>query len=517
MEYNIEEIGFGWFGSKLAKSAEHFASNIVKTAGHELGQVAKTAQSAEGAVSGVIKKVPIIGGPIHTIMDTTFKISMAPTNLVIGVAEGQRIDHAVLNNLKEQVKEFKQVAPYAEMVVSLVPGVGQGVAAMLAAGVALSEGQPISEVIKAGLIAALPGGPLVQAAVTMGVDTIQHVAKGEKLNLQTLSQSAGGAATAALGLPPESSQALTAGIAITGGIAKGQPLDKTLADAAVNALPLSEPVKRAMTEASTLSLELVHGNSISITQTARLTALTGILPPSNPLRDSITTAVALSQKTPQQAHVIMASAIHSGLADTLIGIGAEKAPPIVKNAIKSGTALGSGLIYQEHRAVGLSKVAGKLIESGVQQSKNYPSFNEARKLAARPAAPLPGTPGGPPVSATRGFDYGSGLGQHQVGLFDVITARKSLSPADQRGFDMASATRIGLVANPRPQELSNAGHAGYAMSMGMQSHSQEEKMAMMRAIQQSPSATVGATVAVKEVAAKRENWLVRLFKALGLL
>jgi hypothetical protein len=517
---NDSNVGFGWFGSKLAKGVGHFISNVVKTAGHEVGHVLSPIQKLEGKISKGIKKVPVIGGPLHSLLDVTFKLGMAPTNLVISIAEGdRRIDQAVLNNLKEELKEFKEVAPYAEMVVSLVPGVGQGVAAAMAAGIALAEGQPIAEALEAGLIAAVPGGPLVQAAVSTGVSAIQHIAQGQKLDLNMLSHTAAGAASAALGLPPASNNALVAGITITGGIAKGEPLDKSLADAAVSALPISDTSKRAMAEASTIALELAHGHGITPAQSARIAALAAGLPPTNPLRDSIQTSLGMITKDVGNAQHIMQAALHSGLADTLVSMGAEPLAKDVKNAIKTGTALGTATIYQVQRAAGLDRAHGKLVESGIQQSKHHPVFGEARKLAgvAKPAAPRPGTPGGPPVNTTRGFDLANGLLQHQVGVFDVMHTRNRLDPAQRHGFDMAAAARIGAVGNPQPPGLSPAAHAGYAISYGMRSHGPDEKMALMQSIQQNPSAAVGATVAVKEIATEdSDNWFVRLLRALGL-
>lgn len=496
-------IGFGWFGSKLTRSMGHFASNIVKTAGHEIGHVTHTLQDAEGAVSGVIKYVPIIGGPIHSILDKTFHIAMAPSNMVVAIAEGDsRIDRAVLRLLKEQVKDFQQIAPYAEMVVSLVPGVGQGIGAALAAGVALSEGQSISGVLKAGLMGTIPGGPLVQAAVETGVGVIQHVAKGDKLNFNIISQSAVGAASTALGLPLSAKNALIAGIAITGQIAKGKAIDKALTDGAISMLPVSDTVKRAMTEASSLSLELAHGaNVMTAAQSARVAAITAVLPPSNPLHNNITVSLSLMQKHPEKSRDIMQSALHSGLGDTLISVGAQPLPPEVQKGIKSGNALGAAIIYQKHKKTALPKITGNLIESGIQQSKNHPVFEEARKLAAT-------------KNSTHGFDYANGLLQHQVGMYDVMTARDNLEPSQQHGFDLAAATRIGTVANPMPRMVSPAAHAGYAISLGFRSHTPNEKMNMMRTIQQNPSAAVGATIAVNQVTA--DNWFVRLLRAIGL-
>jgi hypothetical protein len=337
----------------------------------------------------------------------------------------------------------------------------------------------------------------------MGVGTIQHIATGAKLDLQTFAQTAEGAASTALGLPPAASNALVAGIAITGGIAKGNPLDKTLSDAAVTALPISDDAKRSMTEASTLTLELAHSGTISVTQSARIAACTAGLPPTNPLRDNIETSLTLIQRNPKNAVNIMIPALHSGLADTLISMGADQCPQNVKNAIKSGTALGSAVIYQEHRAAGLVRVKGKLIESGIQQAKHHPLFQEARKLAAT-------------KNATHGFDHANGLLQHQVGLFDVTTARNSHDPIQRHGFDIASSARIGAVAHPQPPLISSASHAGYAIAHGMRSHNPERKVALMQTIQQNPSASVGATLAVKEAAVDNDSLWTRILRFFGI-
>lgn len=498
------EVGFGWFGSHIAHSIGHFASNAVKSAGREIGHVSHGIQSVTGAITKEVGKIPIVGGPLHTIFDVSFHIALGPTNMMIAVAiEGKRIDHVVLDNLKQQLHDFKQVAPYAQMVISVVPGVGQGVSAALSAGLALAEGQPIDEVLKAGLVGALPGGPLVKAAVTMGVETIQHVARGEKLDFQTFARTAGGIAGSTLGLPVAAMNALTTGISIAGGIAHGNPLDKTISDAAIQGLPISDTAKKAMTEASTISLDLAHGKKIDAVFTAHITAVAAMLPVTNPLHDSIKSGFDTIRKTLGKNEDIMLAALQSGLADTLVSIGAQPLSIDTQKAIKSGIALGSGSVFQTHRQQHLTKVTGKLTESGIQLSKTSPLFAEARKIAAT-------------KSATKGFDIATGLLQQKVGAFDIATSRNALDVTQKIGFDIACAVRIGAVTNPKPATLSPAAHAGHAITLGMQSYEPEKKVAIMQTIQVNPSATVGATMAVKEVSQKRESWLVKLLKALHL-
>jgi len=492
----------------------NFVSNVIKTAGHAISTVTDTIQDATGfIVHNTIGQIPIVGGPISTVFDAGFDIAMAPSNLVVGVAiEGRRVDHAVLDNLKRQLHDFKQIAPYAQMVISVVPGIGTGVSGALSAGLALAEGQSITDALKAGLVGALPGGPLVKAAVTMCVETVQHVAKGDKINLQTFTQTAGGIASSALGLPIAAKNALVAGVGIIGSISKGVPLDKTLTDGAILALPLSDSTKSAMTEASTLSLDLAHGKKIDAAFTTRLAAITTALPVTCPLNDSIKSGLNAAKKVIGKSEALLSAALQSGLADTLVSMGADTLSIDTQKAIKTGIALGSGVIYQDNRQIGLSKAAGKLQESGIQLAKTSPQVGEARKLA--------GT-----KNATQGFDTGAGLTQHQLGVFDITTARNGLDPAQKIGFDMALALKVGSVANPEPKGLSPAAQAAYAITYGMQSYVPERKAALMEIIQTNPSAAVGATLAIKEIAASRESsplWVflnvrfIRLLKALRL-
>lgn len=497
-------VGFGWFGSKIAHSVGHFASNAIKTAGKAVGTVTKPIQSVTGAVTKVVGKIPVVGGPLHTVFNAGFHAAMGPANMTVAIAEGKRIDKAVVGQIKEQLHDIKQVAPYAQMVMSVVPGVGTGVSAALSAGLALSEGQSVGEALKAGAIGAMPGGPLVKAAVTMGTETIQHVAKGERVNLQSLSQTAGGIASSALGLPIAAKNALMAGIATTGAIASGKPIDKALTDSAVSALPISDNMKKAMTEASALSLDLANGRKLDSSVTARINALAAMAPSTSPLRINVKTSLDSIAKIGQgNAEKAMATALQSGLADTLVSMGAQPLPADAQKAIKTGIALGSGVIFQELRKLHIGDSLGKLVESGVQLSKTNPLFGEARKIAAV-------------KNATQGFDIACGLLQHQVGLYDLGIIRDSLDPTQKIGFDIATAVRVGAVSNPKPPTLSAAAHAGYATTLGMQSYDPDNKAAIMQAIQANPSATVGATVAIKEVAKKRDSWITKLLKALHL-
>ncbi len=496
------------FGFSLTGAIGHFVSNAVKTAGREVGHVTHSIQSAAGKIGKAVGKIPVVGGPIHAVFDATYHASFSMVNATVAIGQGRRIDRALMDQVHIAVKDFKQAGPYAQMVIGMVPGVGQGVSAAMGAGLALANGQSIAEALKAGALGAVPGGVLVQSCVRASVETIQHVAKGEKLSLANLAETAGGAAAGALGLPVAAKNALMAGIATTGSIVKGQPLDKALTDGAIHGLPIPDTTKRAMTEATSLTLDLAHGKRVDRALMNRIDGVVGMLPANAPLRQNLLSGVQAVRQHGQSkdAEHVMMAAIQSGVGDQLISFGAVHLSPKARNGLKSGIALGTGIVHQEHTAIQLTHVAhGKLTESGIQTAKASPVYSEARKIAS--------SKGG-----SKGFDLATGVLSHQAGIFHLSTARNLLAnPHDKMGFDMAMATRIGTVAHPKPANIASpAAHAGHAMTLGMQTYVPERKVAMMQTIQSHPSAAAGATEAVKQVAAKRAGIIERILIALHL-
>jgi len=494
------------FGFNLFKSVGKFASNAVKVAAKPLGVVTKPIQIVTGEVGKVVKKIPIVGGPLKAVLDSSYTVAFGVVDMSIAIAvDGKRIDKVIMGKLKEELKNFKQVAPYAQMVISVIPGIGIGVSAALSAGLALAEGQSITEVLKAGLIGAIPGGPLVKAAVTMGVETIQHVAKGEKVDFKTISQTAAGVASSALGLPIAAKNALMAGVSIAGDIASGKAIDKSVTDGAIKALPVSDQIKRTMTEATALSLDLAHGKRLDYAVTARLQGVVKALPANNPLADSVKNALAVAQKGGgKKQEELLHAALSSGVSDILLSAGSKSLPPEIQKTIKSGIALGSGVVAQNVRKKAIPKALGKLTQSSIELAKTSPLFREGRKIVSK---------AGP--ATVKGFDIGTGLLQHQAKMFDVAVVRNNMKPAEKKGFDMAVALRVGAVSNPKPTNVSPAAYAGFAITKGMQSYVPARKVSMMKTIEKTPSAITGATVAVKQVAATRKSWLTKFLESLG--
>jgi len=115
-------------------------------------------------------KIPVVGKPIGSVLH----FANAPLALMEHVASGDRLDHAVIDNIKGQVKDVHDVAPYAQIVLSCVPGVGTVAAGAIGAGCALAEGQPITGVLTAGVQGAIPGGTVAHSLFSVGKGAIEH-------------------------------------------------------------------------------------------------------------------------------------------------------------------------------------------------------------------------------------------------------------------------------------------------------------------------------------------------------
>lgn len=145
-----------------------------------------------------IAKIPVLG-PI-------VKAAASPVTTAIHLAEGQPINQAAIAFLKDNVGAVKAVAPYAATVISLVPGIGTGVAAAIAAGAALAEGKPISQALTDAVRSAIPGGAIAQA----GFDMARKIASGENVGKAALE-------TARAQLPAEAQKAFDVGLAVVSG------------------------------------------------------------------------------------------------------------------------------------------------------------------------------------------------------------------------------------------------------------------------------------------------------------
>ena len=181
-----------------------WVGNAVKTAGKPIGAVAHAVQGAEGAVGKEIGKLPVIGKPLHAIFDLAAVATLGPMLTVGDVLSGKNISQAVMGPLKEALQDVKEVAPYAEMVIGFIPGLGTGVDALLGAGLALASGQSITTAMEDGIKDAIPGGAIAVAVYQVAKAGVQ-MAKTHRFTLGDIA-TLGGAAASALGVLPTDMQ-----------------------------------------------------------------------------------------------------------------------------------------------------------------------------------------------------------------------------------------------------------------------------------------------------------------------
>lgn len=166
----------------------------------------------------------------------------SPYKLTADIASGKNVFASLKDTVKRDLASVKEVAPYAQAVLSVVPGVGQGINMAIAAGSAIAQGQPITAALIAGVKGALPGGPLAAQAF----DSAYKIARGENLSdvaLQAVINRLPGGEVA--------KQAAQTAIAV----AKGQNIQQAALGIAKATLPGGELTQAALDVASGKSVK----------------------------------------------------------------------------------------------------------------------------------------------------------------------------------------------------------------------------------------------------------------------
>jgi hypothetical protein len=462
---------------EVAPDVGRFIGNAVKVAGREIGKAADSLVSLEHEISAEIAKIPLVGGPLAMIFDAAFHAAIGPMTVCFDVIlKGKRLDEAFLSHLQTSLQDFKNVGPYVQMVASLVPGVGTAVSVAIGVGLSLANGQPIDQVILSGISSAMPGGPIAKAALNMAYAGIHAAVAGENLDVAKLGTMALSAAAGAIGLPPAATQALTAGVGMCGQLCSGAKLDTALSQAVIEALPVPANAKQALREADALALDLAHGKRLDKALLARAGDVATYIPNIDPqLRAQIanaarTGASIASGATPEQA---LGAALRNGAADALISLGGRALPREVTDTVAKGLAVGNAVMHQARKVEQL--VAGpfqdKLANMGQAFAGVHAIVSEARKICSPPEL--------------RGFDVGQGMLSQSAKLFEVTTVRNALQGPARKGFDMAIAHRVGIVAHPVPTHLPPAHQAGHAITLGLAANAASNQAAILSSLRAS--------------------------------
>jgi peptidoglycan hydrolase-like protein with peptidoglycan-binding domain len=245
----------------LIRSVGNFVSNTVKTVTRTARSAAHAIADVSSSVADTLGKVPILGSGLKGLYGYTYgALIQAADNVVSGV----RLDKVASRYLESQVQNVREVAPYVQAVISLVPGIGPGVSGAISAGLSLAQGRSIDQALVDAAVGALPGGALVQSAAKM----TYAAASGKPIS---------DIAVAALPLSPAAKEGLKAGLRVASDLAQGKRVDKTLLAEANRQVERLPPQFRT---AAQVGIALGQGKrlqDVAATQLPRLIAVGGPL------------------------------------------------------------------------------------------------------------------------------------------------------------------------------------------------------------------------------------------------
>lgn len=289
-----------------------------KSVAHAVSSVAKSTlvRAVTGAVAGVAKKMT---DATKAVTGITF------AQKVLG---GQRIDKAVVDDIKRKIA----VAPDIAAVASIVPGLGTGVAGAVAFAAAIAEGKPITEASVLAARNAVPGGPAVQFAFDMAA----NLARGQNVTKAVLE-------SARARLPKEAQAAFDFGY----GVVQGQNIQRAMGTAAkslgtgllgsTRALDKFSPDALSAFATANHALETVAKARDALNAESKVRQATDFLQKANTAADQL--GVANTARSLEQ---------HPALADKikLASVVTTAAKSIPQSEIDSAKAAGSAMLSQ---------------------------------------------------------------------------------------------------------------------------------------------------------------------------
>jgi len=346
---------------RLGRGAVKGISKATRITTKATGKAIRSATKVSGKLLSTLDRLPVIGRPLSAVYGLAVT---GPLELANRIASGARIDKALLGHFRKQLRRVKAVGPYVQMVVSFVPGVGQGVSAAIGAGVALAEGKPLSEVVIAGIRGAIPGGPAARAAFEIG----RAALSGKKIDQATVIQAAGGA----LRLSASQRRVLTQGLLAAGDIARGKRVDEALITRAQRVLP---PAAR---QALSVGMAVAQGKK---------------------LQDAVITSVGKE---------VLARL--EGVGDRVVSGSAvlRAGTRVLRSAAqRSGYSIGAGLVAHRSRAIDRKAVRAKLTSG---QRRGFDLALAAYRGLAKRRVPAPA----PAMKARSRFGYYTALGLRSI-------------------------------------------------------------------------------------------------------
>lgn len=220
---------------------------FLKKIGKAVGSVAHVATSAVSSsvnfTSGLVGHIPVVGKPFHAAIDATIAGPILTANKITA---GARLDHAVLDGIKKQAAGIKDVAPYAKMIISKVPGIGPTADAAIGAGLSLVQGKSITKDVLGAVRGQLPAE--AQKIFDQGVNLASTATSDNRPAIQAqLNQLTGSA-----------QKALQVGLAMGNGLRLQTALQKAAASPAANlAMQIAGTAKAASNPVLDAALQVI--------------------------------------------------------------------------------------------------------------------------------------------------------------------------------------------------------------------------------------------------------------------
>lgn len=434
------------------------------TASAIVGTINDGAQS----VGKVLGYIPLIG-PLYSAIWTHVT---SPLDVFNRVVQGQRIDLALLDELHNELKVAKTVAPYAQMVMQLVPGVGPIASGAISAGIALAEGQTIDQALLEGVKGALPGGPLARAAFTATQKALNGQNIGDAISSTAVQQAL---SVAGVTVPDNASLALSAGVNVAKGLTQGKDIKDSTVSAAIATLPATSKALAVAAQqagdASTLANTLLDAGrkaipNLDANQQAALDVAikTGL-------------AMGVGQYFQSSLAVEVAGDLH-----TLADMGQKVTDDIANAAMKAALNIQTMSYIDQARAEDIAQ----------QKLSKEMRFNPATTKAAIADFDL-------------GFKVGAGLMVHGLNQGTFNAVRSTLTGERLKGFDTAVSYAVGKLRS-QPVKAHPQAVAGYLITKGMIGLSPNAKADMIKPLAGNANSRAGASLAIGEVQAARSWW-----------
>lgn len=409
------------------------------------------------------------------------------------VLQGKPVNTVGLTLLKRETAEIKKVGPYAQAVVSFVPGVGTGAAAALAAGMALSEGASLDDVALAAVKGAIPGGPLVQSAFSVA----QAAAEGKPID---------GIVVEALPISPQAKQGVKLVLGVAKDLAAGKKVSAAMMAQADKVFGMVSPeIAKALNVGMAVGLARALQDSIlkeltpeHLNKIAEIGSLLSHC-------DTVLAAGRIANPSPEfhrgfdiATGALNARAVNKRVMADIRG----KLSGIALQGFDASAALQAGRI-KAVRKLGKRKTIIGTRKLGKKTTPD-PRLIKNAAIAKMPKALLVMTPP-PPEPRTFGsvaegqrkLDEAIKAGRPAV----IVTALRAMLEQTK----LKEAKQAAVVANkPTPTEK-----AGYMIAQGLEGAAPEQKTAVVAALAANPEARLGVAQAIEDKKSGK-SWVQRL-------